>query len=387
MSEMRVRALRMSFGAVPVLTGLDLDVAEHSITAVLGPSGCGKTTLLRLIAGFGTPDAGEIHLGTTRVSWAGGGIPPERRKVGIVPQEGALFPHLSVERNVAFGLAGRSCSRTERTTRVGDLLELVGLGGYQTRMPHELSGGQQQRVALARALAPRPSLVLLDEPFSALDSGLRGTLREDVRSALRAAGATAVLVTHDQTEALSMADSVAVMRAGQVVQCATPEQIYRAPADLGVAAFVGAAVLLPARVQYGFATCVLGNLQVRDDGASGSGGGAEGTVLIRPEQVELGPLTSGVRAVVGRRAYHGHESLIRLTVSFPGNGNGAHAPVEITARATGDRVIDEGAEVGITVHGPVGFYPATGDAGRSTAPGSGSTAAASVDAPGPSARA
>ncbi|MGQ0624272.1 MAG: ABC transporter ATP-binding protein [Sporichthyaceae bacterium] len=356
MSELRVRALRMSFGAVQVLTGLDLDVAQGSLTAVLGPSGCGKTTLLRLVAGFGTPDAGEIHLGAARVSWAGGGVPPERRKIGIVPQEGALFPHLSVERNVAFGLAGRAGARAERGRRVGDLLELVGLAGYQARMPHELSGGQQQRVALARALAPEPTRVQRGEPFSALDSGLRASLREDVRTALRAADATAVLVTHDQTEALSMADSVAVMRAGSVVQCGTPEQVYANPVDLGVAAFVGAAVLLPARVHAGIATCALGEVPVRERIAQG----ATGTVLIRPEQLVLGSVGEGVLAIVGRRAYHGHESLIRL--SIPANHD--VAPTLITARAPGTREITEGAEVGISVHGPVSFYPTTAEGGR-----------------------
>ncbi|MFE0426296.1 ABC transporter ATP-binding protein, partial [Streptomyces sp. NPDC058953] len=178
------------------------------------------------------------------VSGPGVRLPPERRGIGIVAQEGALFPHLSVLRNVAFGLRG--LPRGERRGRAADLLELVGLGGYGDRMPHELSGGQQQRVALARALAPRPALVLLDEPFSALDSSLRAGLRADVRAALRTAGATALLVTHDQEEALSTADRVAVIRAGRVAQCGSPGDVFERPSDRCIATFVGEAVLLRA---------------------------------------------------------------------------------------------------------------------------------------------
>ncbi|MGQ0845591.1 MAG: ABC transporter ATP-binding protein [Sporichthyaceae bacterium] len=349
MSEMRVRGLHKAFGKTQVLTGLDLFVAERSLTAVLGPSGCGKTTLLRLIAGFGAPDAGEIWIGGTRVSWAGGGLAPERRSVGIVPQEGALFPHLSVERNVAFGLRGAQWPRNSRGARVGELLELVGLAGYGRRMPHELSGGQQQRVAVARALAPGPALVLLDEPFSALDSGLRGSVRDDVRAALRLAGATAVLVTHDQQEALSMADSVAVVREGRVAQAAAPDVVYAAPHDAGVAAFVGAAVLLPAKIVDGRADCALGLLEVHAPDPSRLPAGA-GTVLIRPEQLSLGSIYEGAAGRIEGRAYHGHEAMV--TVSLAGG-------VTITARVLGSNRAESGTDVGVQVVGPVWFYPET----------------------------
>ncbi len=277
MSELSVRGVVKSFGATPVLRGVDLTVEQGSLAAVLGPSGCGKTTLLRLVAGFDRPDAGVIALDGCAVSAPDVFVAPERRRVGVVPQEGALFPHLTVGENVGFGLSRRE----RRGGRVGAMLDLVGLGGYADRMPAELSGGQQQRVALARALAPEPALVLLDEPFSALDTGLRQALREDVRTALRATGATAVLVTHDQQEALSMADVVAVMRDGTVAQAAAPSTLYTAPGDVGVATFVGEAVIIPATVCDGVADTVLGAVPVRGRSTSGTG-----QVVVRPEQIE-----------------------------------------------------------------------------------------------------
>ncbi|MFN2497394.1 MAG: ABC transporter ATP-binding protein, partial [Pseudonocardiaceae bacterium] len=254
MSELAVRGVVKSFGATTVLRGVDLSVPKGALAAVLGPSGCGKTTLLRVVAGFDRADAGEVVIGGRLVSGPGVAVPPERRRVGMVPQEGALFPHLSVAGNVGFGLP-----RRQRTSRVAEMLDLVGLGGYGARMPHELSGGQQQRVALARALAPGPALVLLDEPFSALDTGLRAALREDVRRALHATGATAVLVTHDQQEALSTADLVAVLQAGTIVQAGPPAELYQAPRDLDVATFLGEAVLLDAVLRGAdVADCALG---------------------------------------------------------------------------------------------------------------------------------
>lgn len=232
MNDLHVQGLTKAYGpAAPVLRGLDLDVPGGALAAVLGPSGCGKTTLLRIVAGFLHADTGTVTVGGRELTGPAVHLPPERRRIGIVPQEGALFPHLSVARNVAFGLTG--LERAERRRRTEDMLDLVGLAGYGDRMPHELSGGQQQRVALARALAPRPQLVLLDEPFNALDSALRAGVRTDVRAALRATGATAVLVTHDQQEALSTADLVAVVRQGRVAQCDTPRRSTGAPPTPG----------------------------------------------------------------------------------------------------------------------------------------------------------
>jgi iron(III) transport system ATP-binding protein len=227
MTALTIRQVTKSFGDVRALGGVDLQVADKTLTAVLGPSGCGKTTLLRLIAGFTAPDSGTIAFGDKQVAAPDQSLPPQRRGVGYVPQEGALFPHLDIAANITFGLPRRD-RRSRR--RVTDLLGLVGLSEQMAgRYPHELSGGQQQRVALARALAPRPSIILLDEPFSSVDAALRLNAGRAVADALRAAGATAVLVTHDQNEALSLADQVAVMTNGCILQTGTPDTIYTSP--------------------------------------------------------------------------------------------------------------------------------------------------------------
>ena len=334
-----VRGLSKAFDA-PVLDGLDLDVAVGSLVALLGPSGCGKTTLLRLVAGFERADAGTVEVGGQLVEGPGCHLQPERRRVGIVPQEGALFPHLSVHANVAFGLA-----RAERRgTRPDEVLELVGLSGLGRRMPHELSGGQQQRVALARALAPGPSLVLLDEPFSALDAGLRATVRAEVRASLQAAGASAVLVTHDQQEALSVADVVAVVRDGRVVQAGDPWSVYAHPADLGVATFVGETIVLPGTCLDGAVTCPLGALQT-DSTAAGPV-----SVVVRPEQLEFEPADlPWVAAVVSHRQFYGHDALLRLDL-----GGGVTA----TARTPGHPLPQIGATVKVGVRGAVVVFPA-----------------------------
>ena len=274
-----VRDLHLSFGDSAVLRGVDLHVPPGSVTAVLGPSGEGKTSLLRCLAGFVAPHRGTVEVGGRLLTGPGTLVPPEDRQVGVVPQEGALFPHLDVGRNVAFGLPRGRAARS----RVGEVLELVGLAGFERRAPGELSGGQQQRVALARALAPQPAVVLLDEPFSALDAGLRAALREDVRAALSASGTTGVLVTHDQDEALSVADHVAVLRGGRVVQAAAPVDLYRRPVDLAVATFVGEAVVLPGEVRGAVASTVLGELALDVPAAAGSA-----DVVVRPEQLRLG---------------------------------------------------------------------------------------------------
>ncbi|MBD0292766.1 MAG: ABC transporter ATP-binding protein [Jiangellaceae bacterium] len=346
MSELAVSGLAKSFGAVRVLRDLDLVVPSGSLAAVLGPSGCGKTTLMRIVAGFETADAGTVALDGRIVAGPGVHVPPERRRIGIVPQEGALFPHLTVAGNVGFGLPrGR-----QRAARVDELLALVGLAGYGERMPYELSGGQQQRVALARALAPDPAVVLLDEPFNALDTGLRAAVREDVRKALFAAGATAVLVTHDQEEALSMADLVAVMANGRIAQAAEPAVLYSTPADVGVATFVGDAVVVEAVAGSAGATSSLGPLQLRDARVRGPG-----RAIVRPEQIVLGPADDGdciVGTVVGT-VFYGHDALVRVSVPVPGGS------VAVSARCSGlppDLAV--GRAVGVRVVGPVTFFPA-----------------------------
>jgi iron(III) transport system ATP-binding protein len=308
-STLTIAGVTKSYGPITALAGADLTVPAGSMTAVLGPSGCGKTTLLRCVAGFERPDQGRISLDGRLVAGPGTHVPPQRRRVAVVPQEGALFPHLSVAGNVSYGL-GRGARRSER---VDEVLALVGLAGYGPRMPHQLSGGQQQRVAVARALAPRPSLVLLDEPFSALDAGLRAEVRQDIRAALRADGATAVLVTHDQGEALSVADQVAVMRAGIIVQSGPPEAVYGAPVDPWVAAFVGEAVLLPAGADGAAVRTPLGRLPLAQPAPAGP---AELTVLLRPEQIRLGvPADAGVPATVEGRDFHGHDARVTLRLA------------------------------------------------------------------------
>ncbi|MGO0575542.1 ABC transporter ATP-binding protein [Ornithinimicrobium panacihumi] len=323
-----------SFGAVRALAGVSLSLDHGEFVAVLGPSGCGKTTLLRCMAGFERIDSGRIALGGRAVALPGIHLPPHRRQVAVVPQEGALFPHLSVADNVGFGLTGRrgALRGKDRSRRVEECLELVGLTGMGARMPHELSGGQQQRVALARALAPRPPLVLLDEPFSALDASLRAELRSDVRTALREADATAILVTHDQGEALSMADRVAVMRDGEIRQVGTPAEVYSTPVDAWVATFVGEADLI--QLPEGHAghslETHLGPIAVAEGGPLGT------HVVIRPEQVLLTALdhprrseVGGVPARVQTVDFHGHDALV--TISLPDGTTarvrtGAHPP-------------------------------------------------------------
>lgn len=234
---------------VPAVSDISLDLSEGDILALLGPSGCGKTTLLRLIAGFEEPDTGTVTIAQHCVAGDGAWVAPERRGVGMVFQDYALFPHLTVAQNVAFGLSqGDRHARTTAKT-IQDVLSLVGLQGLENRYPHELSGGQQQRVALARALAPQPFLVLLDEPLSNLDVQVRVKLRQELRDILKAAGTTAVFVTHDQEEALSIADRVGVMRAGQLEQIGTPEQVYQNPQSRFVAEFVTQANFVIAKRQ------------------------------------------------------------------------------------------------------------------------------------------
>ncbi|CNE19958.1 ABC transporter-like protein [Mycobacterium tuberculosis] len=345
MTELRIDGLTKAYGPdSTVLDGLDLTVPGGSLAAVLGPSGCGKTTLLRIVAGFLRADAGTVTVGGRVLTAPGTHVPPERRRIGIVPQEGALFPHLSVARNVAFGVTDRAARRR----RTEEMLDLVGLAGYGDRMPHELSGGQQQRVALARALAPEPALVLLDEPFNALDSALRAGIRADVRAALRTTGATALLVTHDQQEALSTADLVAVVHAGSIAQCGTPQEVYGRPAGPWVAGFVGDAVLLPGTASNGTATTALGTIALAAPGDAGR----NGTVILRPEQLRLtdagGTAPGGTVTDV---RYYGHDAMITVSVE------GLAAPVDI--RVDGHVHLRPGDRTGVLLTGEATFHTTT----------------------------
>jgi iron(III) transport system ATP-binding protein len=354
MRQLTVSGLYKAFGAHPVLTGLDLDVPAGSFTAILGPSGSGKTTLLRLLAGFERADAGSIAIGDRVVDGPGTSqVPPERRQLGYVPQEGALFPHLTVAANVGFGLPSR-----RRAARTAELLEAVGLAGMGGRYPHQLSGGQQQRVALARALAIRPEVVLLDEPFASLDAHLRASVRADVLEICQAAGTTAILVTHDQDEALSMADRIAVLRDGRIVQYAAPHELYTQPADPALARFVGDANIINGQLtatadQLSVVATILGRLPV----CAGSGMTAQTgpvTVLIRPEQLEIvagGPDAADRHDCLAGRViacnYYGHDAVVRVRPDGQPGGD------EVIVRTTGGPQLPPGAPVLVRARGPV----------------------------------
>lgn len=311
MEKLVVRNLSKAFAEVQALKAVDLSLAEGKVLAVLGPSGCGKTTLLRCIAGFETPESGSIHIDGTAMFDRQRFVKPEQRKIGYVPQHGVLFPHLNVAKNIGFGLPKRAMSKEQVRHRVEEMLELVGMVGLGNRMPHELSGGQQQRIALARALAPSPALVLLDEPFSALDAGLRQSLREEVKSTLKSINATAIIVTHDQEEALSMADSVAVMRDGECIQVADPVAIYRHPADLKVATFVGEASLIQGRVLGECVETKIGRLPLAQAALFASEEAV--TVMLRPEQFVLtSEAKEGIAVQVLKSVYCGHSTLVEV---------------------------------------------------------------------------
>jgi iron(III) transport system ATP-binding protein len=296
----RLEGVSKRFGAVRAVLEATLEIGRGEFVALLGPSGCGKTTLLRLIAGFEAPDAGTVTIGEDVVA-GGAWVPPERRHVGMVFQDYALFPHLTVARNVGYGLARRG-----RDERVAEALQLVGLGEHGDRYPHQLSGGQQQRVALARALAPEPSVVLLDEPWSNIDPALRSSMRDELAAILRATGVTVLLVTHEQEEAFSLADRVALMRDGAVVQTGTPEEVYYGPATRWAAEFVGAANVLPGTLAGGLVETLVG----RFPAPNGDEPGAV-EVLVRPELLELAVDPAGEGEVVCRE-FRGHDVFYRV---------------------------------------------------------------------------
>jgi iron(III) transport system ATP-binding protein len=278
MSVLTIRGLGKNFGATAALADLDLAVAEGSRTAVVGPSGSGKTTLLRLIAGFEAPDSGEIYLADQLIADPASGVPAHRRNIGLVMQEGALFPHLSVVDNIAFGIR----EQRDAAALALKLMDLVELDRRMAdRQPHQLSGGQQQRVALARALARKPRLMLLDEPFSALDTGLRDQLRQAMAQILAAAGVATLLVTHDREEAMSFADQLVVLRDGRLVQCGPPRDLYMRPRDAAMAGFLGSAVIVDADIEDGEAICALGRIRVNRQS------GRQVPILVRPEQIGI----------------------------------------------------------------------------------------------------
>ena len=301
---LRADGLSRRYRGVTALADFTLDVEAGEFCAILGPSGSGKTTALRLIAGFERPDGGTLELFGEPTAGGGTFVPPDRREVGMVFQDYALFPHMNVAENVAYGLRGGVSSGRERRERVAEVLDLTGLTGLATRGVHELSGGEQQRAALARALAPGPRLLLLDEPFSNLDAGLRERLRLEVREIIRRAGATAILVTHEQEEALSLADRVAFMWRGRIEQAAPPETIYREPGTLRVATNIGDAIVLPAEASAGRVRSPFGEHAAPE-------GAAECVVVVRPEDVLVAPAGEpGVPAEVLGRTFYGHDQML-----------------------------------------------------------------------------
>jgi iron(III) transport system ATP-binding protein len=319
MSGIEVADLTKIFDDHVALDGLNLTVPEGSLTAVLGPSGSGKTTLLRILAGFERADAGSITIGTEVVEGGDGRrfVAPKRRGIGYVSQEGALFPHLSVAKNVAFGIRRTS----DRAHRTRELIDLVGLTGLDHRYPHQLSGGQQQRVALARALAVGPSLVLLDEPFTSLDAGLRASVRADVRRILKGSGTTGLLVTHDRDEALSWADIVAVLRHGRITQQSTPDEIYARPGDVATARSVGAANLIDGTGEGRSVATPFGSLSLLD-GAPPVPEPTPVVVLVRPEQIHVsagdgggGPESgAGLAGRITDVEFYGHDIVVTASV-------------------------------------------------------------------------
>lgn len=334
---LKCQHLYKSFGGVPAVRDASLVVRPGEFMTLLGPSGCGKTTTLRLVAGFESLDSGEILMHGRQVAGPDVNLPTEQRQIGMVFQEYALFPHLSVADNIAFGL---NSSKRDKSARVEEMLALVGLDNLSKRMPYELSGGQQQRIALARALAPNPRLLLLDEPFSNLDAALRAQVRGEVRSILKQAGITCLFVTHDQEEALSLSDQVAVMFNGMVAQVGSPQVVYMRPATREVAAFVGESNFLPGHTDNHSVYCELGSFPLHDPAAGAV------DVLLRPESLQLEQADDGA-AIIEWIEFYGHDQRIGVRLL---NGT------ELIVRADASQAFSSGQRVNIGLQGPVQVF-------------------------------
>ena len=345
MSSLEISHLKVSLGNRLILDDLSFSLAEGQIAALLGPSGCGKTTLLRSIAGLIQPSDGTIRFGKQLVSLSSLVMPSHKRKIGYVPQEGALFPHLSVADNISFGLDRSVFTKDQIRQTTKEMLNLIGLQGYESRMPNQLSGGQQTRVALARALAIKPAIVLLDEPFSALDEALRDDLRSDVINLLRSSKTTAILVTHDREEALVSADVVALMRAGKIVQQGSPEAVYSKPISPAIAVSTGDALVLDAQQLVDGSTSYLFN-------PTAVGTSSEsGQIVIRPEEISLDRTLSAAspRGRISKIDYYGHDAMVTVEV----------AGQSIKVRIPGPFDFVVGEEVGVHHTGPVRFFSNT----------------------------
>ncbi|CAI1930393.1 ABC transporter ATP-binding protein [Serratia proteamaculans] len=340
MSTLELQGIGKSYNSVKVLEHVDLRVEQGSRTAIVGPSGSGKTTLLRIIAGFEIPDSGQVMLQGQPMANGSGWVPAHLRGIGFVPQDGALFPHFTVAGNIGFGLKG---SKRDKQLRIDALMEMVALDRRLGALwPHELSGGQQQRVALARALSQQPKLMLLDEPFSALDTGLRAATRKAVAELLAEAKVASILVTHDQTEALSFADQVAVMRNGRLAQVGPPQDLYLRPVDEPTATFLGETLVLSAELEQGWADCVLGRIAVDDHQRCGPA-----RIMLRPEQIQISQCEAQQQsqAMVTSIDFAGFVSTLNLrmtgsdtaieikTVSREGIRAGSHVNLNIIGQA------------------------------------------------------
>jgi len=346
MTSLDVSHLTVNFGDRTVIDDLSFNLKEGEIASLLGPSGCGKTTLLRAIAGLLQPREGTIRFGSQLVGVSTVVLPPHKRRTGYVPQQGALFPHLNVAKNIAFGLDKKELSTQEINATVSEMLSLIGMSGYENQMPTELSGGQQTRVALARALAVKPRMVLLDEPFSALDAELRNELRSEVVALLRKQGTTAILVTHDREEALVSSDKVVLMRDGKIAQYGTPEEVYESPVSPSVAVSTGDALILEAeQSDNGSTRYAISSLESESKSAIAS----NGYVVIRPEEISVSKNSSlGVAGTLIQLDYYGHDAMLVIKLK-----NGSEI---IRARVAGPMDFEVGDIVKVEHPGPIRFF-------------------------------
>jgi iron(III) transport system ATP-binding protein len=345
-TSLDVSHLSVNFGDRTVINDLSFTLQAGEIASLLGPSGCGKTTLLRAIAGLLQPREGTIRLGTQLVGLSSVVLPPNKRRTGYVPQQGALFPHLNVAQNIAFGLSKKEFSQTEISKTISEMLALIGMSGYENQMPTELSGGQQTRVALARALAIKPKMVLLDEPFSALDAELRNELRSEVVALLRAQGTTAILVTHDREEALVSSDKVVLMRDGKIAQYGSPEEVYESPISPSVAVSTGDALVLSAhQTKNGSTTYALSSLHAPTSATSAN----NGYVVIRPEEISVSKsAAAGVAGTLIQLDYYGHDAMLVVKLS--------DSSEVIRARVAGPMDFAVGDLVKVEHRGPIRFF-------------------------------
>jgi iron(III) transport system ATP-binding protein len=344
MTSLSVSHLNVNFGDRAVISDLSFELRKGEIASLLGPSGCGKTTLLRAIAGLIQPTSGTIRFGSQLVGVSSVVLPPHKRGTGYVPQQGALFPHLRVAKNIAFGLDRTTHTKSDIAEITSEMIGLIGMKGFEERLPSQLSGGQQTRVALARALAIKPKLVLLDEPFSALDAVLREELRTEVVGLLRELGSTAILVTHDREEALVSSDRVILMRNGKVAQNGTPEEVYESPISPEIAASTGDVLILPAEKLSSGETLYSLSLQ-----GAGKGAGDIGYVVIRPEEIRVSLKSGdGIEGSLTHIDYYGHDAM--LTVTLPSSGT------PINARVAGPSEFIVGQKVYLQHLGPVRYF-------------------------------